>query len=337
MSERQLVEAFQGINLIARSSMEENLDALAGSFRALRSILDEVALRFETSVTSAEIFHCFTHTDILGKAGERCSDCGLALQPRRIPYSFIHARPEQPTVKLSLADQASAKEGQEVRLNLQLQTIDGRPLDEADLWPMHAQKVQFMMVSDGGADFQHFTAARAEKSGCYSASFSPAFAGGYRIHAGITPAATGLPEYPFVSLKVEGNRTAPNTIRSLSMAAESEGLRFSLSVAGNAGNQLHAGMTQALRLQVTDLAGQPVTRLEPVHQAFAHLYGVFTDSGTLLQLHPVGGDILREDVRGGPGFVFKIFSPEPGPLRLFTQVCMGGKNMLVPLTAVVRP
>jgi len=107
-------------------------------------------------------------------------------------------------------------------------------------------------------------------------------------------------------------------------------------VKGSLGAQLQAGQTQALQLHVSDLAGQPVTGLEPLHQAFAHIHGFFTDTGSVLQLHPVGGDILRDDVRGGPALAFKIFSPEAGRLRLFVQVRIEGRVIQAPLTLMVR-
>ena len=118
---------------------------------------------------------------------------------------------------------------------------------------------------------------------------------------------------------------------------EVEGFQFQLSVAGNKGTRLRAGQTQALQLMVKDAAGQPVTRLEPLQQAFAHIDAFYSGSPTLLQLHPTGGDILREDLRGGPGLSFRIYSPEAGWLKLYCRVKIDGKDLTVPFRLQVQP
>jgi hypothetical protein len=86
-----------------------------------------------------------------------------------------------------------------------------------------------------------------------------------------------------------------------------------------------------MRLAVTDASGQPVTRLEPFMQAFAHLTGFYDDGTTVLRLHPVGGDILREDLRGGPWLAFRIYPPKTGFIRFFCQVRVDGRLVTAPL------
>jgi hypothetical protein len=75
-----------------------------------------------------------------------------------------------------------------------------------------------------------------------------------------------------------------------------------------------------LRLHVADPQGQPCTALEPIDRAFAQLTGFFDDGETMIRLHPLGPDILREDLRGGPWLAFKIYPPRAGYLRLFCQI-----------------
>ncbi len=335
LAEPQAVQAFQRMNEIARHSMVDNPGALTSSFQALRTLLDDVSGGLSPEVRSAEIHQCPVHGEVIGKAGDTCGDCRRPLKPRRIPYSFIFARPEKPVVKLVLPRQVSARAGEQVRLEFELLTQEDRPVDETDLWLMHAQAVQVMITDPRYEEFHHLTATKSGE-GRYAVGFVPAHGGDYRVIAGVTPAATGLPEYPFAVLKVEGGVPPPRLTADSAMSVEVAGMRFSLSVKGLLGTHLRAGQIQAVQLHVADLAGQPVTRLEPVHQAFAHLHGFFTHTGSVLQLHPVGGDVLREDVRGGPALTFKIFSPESGPLRLFVQVRMDGRVFLAPITLMVQ-
>ena len=67
------------------------------------------------------------------------------------------------------------------------------------------------------------------------------------------------------------------------------------------------------------------------------MHAFYEGSDTLLQLHPAGGDILRDDLRGGPAFVFKIFSPQPGLLRLYAIIRIDGKFIQAPFNLQVRP
>jgi hypothetical protein len=336
LTETQAVQAFQQVNQIARHSMADNAGALSASFRALRRLLDDVAEGLSPEVRAAEIHACPVHGEVIGREGETCMSCKRPLKARRIPYSFVYARPENPLMKMVIPRPVSARAGEEVRLEFELLNLAGRPVEETDLWLMHGQAVQVMVMGPQLEEFHHLTAT-SRGGGRYGVVFTPAHGGDYRVLAGVTPAETGLPEYPAALLKVEGAAMPARPAEGSAMSVKAEGFRFSLSVKGTRGNQLRAGLTQGLQLQVSDPAGLPVTRLEPVHLAFAHLHGFFCDTGSVLQLHPVGGDILREDLRGGPALVFKIYSPEAGQLRLFVQVRIDGRVIQAPLTLRVQP
>lgn len=336
--ERQSVQAFQIVNLIAQNSLSENIDALPPAFQKLRSTLDDIASGFEPAVVKAELHHCLTHGEVLGKPGEKCPQCQQPLLPRRIPYSFIHARPKQSTVRFSITAASPAEAGKEVTLTAKLQSLDGKAILEDHLWLMHTQRVQFLITGPQLTDFHHITAKAAAQPGEYTIAFTPAYSGAYRIRAGLTPADTGLPEYPAAELIVAGDRAPPPPDpNSSGMLATVSGYRLMLSVTGTKGHMLRAGETQMLQLQVQDAAGRPVDRLEPFLQAFAHLHAFYADSETLLQLHPVGGDVLREDLRGGPSLGFKVFSPEPGSMRLYLQLRIDGKPLLASFQLQVQP
>ena len=109
------------------------------------------------------------------------------------------------------------------------------------------------------------------------------------------------------------------------------GFRFDLSFTGGNGGSPPLGQVSLMRIHVSDASGQPVTRLEPLMQAFAHLTGFYDDGKTVLRLHPLGGDILRADLRGGPWLAFKIRPPQTGFIRFFCQVRIDGHDLTVPL------
>ncbi|MBL9182416.1 MAG: hypothetical protein JNN17_09760 [Verrucomicrobiaceae bacterium] len=335
--ERQSVQAFQLVNLIAQNSLSENIDALPPAFKKLRTTLDDIATGFEPAVVKAELHHCLTHSEILGKPGDKCPQCKQPLLPRRIPYSFIYARPKEPTTQLTITSKTPAEAGKEVTLTAKLQTLDGKPVVENHLWPMHTQRVQFLITGPRLEDFHHLPAKAASTPGDYTITFTPALSGTYRVRAGLTPAGTGIPEYPAADLSVAGNVPGIANHAPPGMSSEVAGYHLKLGVIGSKGLLLRSGQLQGLQLTIKDAAGQPVTRLEPFLQAFAHLNAFYEGSDTLLQLHPTGGDILRDDVRGGPDFTFKMFSPQPGPLRLYALIRIDGKILQAPFTLQVHP
>ena len=59
--------------------------------------------------------------------------------------------------------------------------------------------------------------------------------------------------------------------------------------------------------------------------AFAHVAGFYEDGETMLELHPQGGDVMREDLRSGPSLAFKFYPPKAGRVRLFVEVKVGGR------------
>lgn len=328
MLDEQTAFAFKQVNLIAKEAMAENNAALVSLQKGLRASLEKLATGFEPVVVSGEIYHCIDHTDFISLQPEPdCPQCQKRVQARRIPYSFIHARSDKPTVTLTLDYSAP-------RLTLKLRYQDGSPVLPDDLWLMHTALVQVLAI---GPAYQHVTALPTETPGNYACDFTPQSAGLWRIHAGLTPAQTGLPEYPSAELVIAGEAETEPSNREEIRSVTVDGFHFLLSVAGSRGSGLQAGQLQALHLQVQDAAGQPFAQLEPVQQAFAHIDAFYTESPTLMQLHPTGGDILREELRGGPGLSFRIYSPEPGWLKLFCRVKIGGKVLTTRHQLQVQP
>jgi hypothetical protein len=319
--------AFQFVNLMARESKAENVSALPQLMERLGSTLDALSQGFDAKVVSAELFHCLEHTErVMESDAAPCPQCQKRLFPRRVPYSFIYARPESPhgVVKAEFSDK---------ELKLKLTTKDGKPLLPADLLPMHTELVQVLV---DGPEYRHLVAsAVADAPGEYVCAWDVKTGGLYRVHVGMTPAVTGLPEFAMIE-HTQSGAEAPKPSEGEVMSAKTEGLEFLVSVAGNKGNQLRAGQTQALHLRVQDASGGPVTTLEPLQQAFAHIDAFYEKSTTLLQWHPAGGDILREDLRGGPSLAFTVYSPEPGFLKAYLRVKVDGKVMMVPFRMEVR-
>jgi hypothetical protein len=180
-------------------------------------------------------------------------------------------------------------------------------------------------------DFHVLTPTTSTADG-FNVSFTPGAPGPYRAWAEVVPEQTAIPEHPSADLGGEFkamDRSRHDFIETLSTTAD--GLHFQLTFTGRNGGFPPSRQVSVMRLQVTDETGQPVTRLEPLMNAFAHLTGIYADGKTILRLHPVGGDILRDDLRGGPSLTFKIYPPRTGFVRLFCQVRVDGRIITAPL------
>lgn len=338
--EGQTAQAFRLVNIITQNSMVENIDAMPRVFDNLKQVLTDLAKGFDPAIVQGEVYHCLTHPDALAfKSGEKCPQCQQLLVPRRIPYSFIHARADRPSVNLTFEVDEPPESGQNAKVDFQLHHPDGTPVLDSELWPVHGQKAQVIVTGPNRADFQQFTPTTGAEPGHYFFYFRPELSGIYRIRIALTPFTTGLPEFPSADLEVtnDSEDKAPPPSDSETRRATKDGMQFNLAVMGTKGRQLRAGELQMLRLQVQKATGQPVQYLEPFLNAFAHITGFYADTDTILQLHPVGGDILLPNVHGGPALDFKIYSPKAGMLHLHCQVRVRGKIVTVPFKLRVTP
>ncbi len=318
-------KAFRAVNTTAKEGMADNLDGAAAAFQQLKLALGELARGFDPAVVEQEIHHCVAHPDVISTSpGKVCEVCRQPFVVRRIPYSFVYVRQDKPTVRLTLRPDSPLAAGKVCRVVARLETLEGQPVRPADLWVTHARHVHMLVVGPGLADFHDLEPAPTGQDGEYEFSFTPAFGGGYRFRAGVVPAVTGLLEHPVADLACEGPE-APPPAGEETFSTTADGYRFSIALGTGRMGSPKAERLEMLRVHVADAEGRPVTRLEPDRGAFAHFTGFYSDGKTVVQLHPVGGDILREDLRGGPFLSFKFHPPHPGFMRLYCQVKVDGK------------
>lgn len=185
-------------------------------------------------------------------------------------------------------------------------------------------------------DYHHEHPVPTETRGEYEFTFTPQKSSPYRIWADIVPEATGVQELPFADLPSAGEPgpLADTATRYTSSAA---GYQFTLALANGNDVPLKAQQARGMTINVTDSTGKPVTQLEPVMNAFAHLVGFHADYQTVVHLHPSGGDVLNDTLRGGPSLGFIFFPPKAGFIRLYCQVKINGKMLFAPFNVNVDP
>ena len=323
------------INDLAIAGAAKDRAAATKAFESLRAVIAKMAAQFDPKIVATEISLCPMHPECVApNATTPCEKCGMAMVKRRIPYSFIYVPPGEPTMVLQTTASGPLEVGKKADVKVRIQRRDGAPVLIKDLMVMHTQPIHLLIVDPSLTDYHHEHPIPTGVPGEYAFSFTPAKSSSYRIWADLVPADSGVQEYPAVELPGTG---APGPIGEMSGKFEALAGGFSFRLTFENGALPRAKQVRVMHLEIADAAGKPVRQLEPVMNAFAHLVGFYEDYRTVVHLHPEGGDVTRDDVRGGPLLSFKFYPPRPGFLRLFCQVVVDGKTIFAPFNVNVAP
>ena len=331
----QSVRGLGLINAIAITSAAKDRAALDQAFDGLRAVLQKMATQFDPKIVATEISLCPMHPECVApNATTPCEKCGMAMVKRRIPYSFIYVPPGEPTMVLTASAGRPLEAEKKADVKVQIKRRDGSPVLIKDLLVMHTQPIHLLVVDPSLTDYHHEHPVPTATPGEYAFSFTPTKNAPYRIWADVVPADSGVQEYPAVELAGTG---AADSIGDMSGRFDTlaGGLRFRLTFENGA--LPRAKQVRIMQIEVSDAAGKPVRKLEPVMNAFCHLVGFYEDYRTVVHLHPEGGDILRDDLRGGPVMGFKFYPPRAGFIRVFCQVVVDGKTIFAPFNVNVAP
>ena len=231
--------------------------------------------------------------------------------------------------KLELTPQSKIEKGKEITVIAKLTDAEtGKPLSYASLKTVHTEKFHLLVVDPSLSDYHHIHPQPTQKPGIYQFSFTPHLANGYRAWADITPkkgehhyvlAHLGTPEYASID-------------KTISHKATAGGNHYALSF-----DQAPAvGQASMGEITITDAAGAPVTSLEPVMGAFAHIVGFYDDAKSVVHIHPMGDEPTKATDRGGPTLSFHLEPAKAGFIKLFAQVKINGKEQFVPFGVQVR-
>ena len=331
------VQASVAVASLAQASVAGDRATAHDTFGSLRAILEKLAAGYDPGVVAADIFYCPMHPDALSlNPAARCPKCGMPLLPRRIPYSFVYVPPGEPTVRLTVNASGSPVAGREMRVIVRLNRRDGSPVVPADLMVTHTQPIHLLIVDPALEDYHHEHPTPTGTPGEYAFSFTLARSTAYRIFADIVPANTGVQEYPFTDL-LGAEASGPPVHGASTYTSTAGGFDFRLSFEQTDGSPPRAGQARAMRIDISGPGGTPMTALEPVMGAFAHLVGFYADRSTVIHLHPAGAEVSDAGARGGPTLDFKLYPPKPGFVRLFCQVQVNGHMIFAPFNVNIAP
>lgn len=319
-------EAEDEARLIYRTAEDRDAYRTPRELVTYDKMLATIGTEYPSEVREAQVYGCPMCRGVRELDPKKpCFKCGMALVPRVIPASSLYEAEGKPSVLVTPLFDAPIQQGIEAAGKVRLtRKKDQQPVTPADLLIVHTERIHLLIVDESLRDYHHEHPRPTEVPGEYAFHFTPQKPGPYRIFADIVPALSNVQEYaPCDVASATGGgpvQKGPDT-----NVAEVDGLHFALTWDPSA---LPLKVKQPARatVTVTDAAGQPFTKLEPVMGTYAHVVAFHENRRTVLHIHPLGTAPQRPQDRGGPSFTFQVYAPAPGYYRLYAQVQVEGQS-----------
>ena len=316
-----------------QSGSEAELEKVRSALTKMQNLFSKEVLSSARAL--ADRFRCPMHPEVIGKKNALCPKCGMPLDTlvRLSPVVLPEGATPEKIMKASVETDEPLQVGVKAEARLYLTTIYGQPVLPTDLREVHTQKIHLLIVDHSLSDYHHEHPVPGKTSGEYTFSFIPKKPGPYRVWADVQPYLTGIQE--FAAAEITARTTGEElTDTKESLTASVDGFRYSLTFEAH---PIKAGESVTGKLRITQVDGTPVSKLEPIMGAFAHLVAFHSNAKTVLHIHPKGARPLTCEDRGGPELEFQFYSPKPGFFRLFSQTQVAGEQEFAPFGLVVQP
>lgn len=322
----QLSELHYVSDLKKQDRAEKQLLLVLQGFGRIKSFFPGETIRAASE--AAEKYVCPLHPEVAGRRTSSCQKCGRELEQQ---VRLIAGRTNGPYCSMQTAQAAiqpnqPLKLGQETSASLFLKRLDGQPIYPTDLIETHTKRVHLLLIDSSLTDFHHEHPTPTGTPGEYAFRFTPRKPGSYLAWADIRPTPMGLQEYAATTITSQASGE-PFKDRAVKTRAMVDGLVFELYLDQPA---LLAARPINGRLRISTADGAGFGQLEPFMAAFAHLVGFHEDMRNVLHFHPKSRPVLNEKARGGPELEFILYAPQPGFVRLFAQVQVGGVSKFAP-------
>lgn len=211
------------------------------------------------------------------------------------------------------------------------QIKDGTPLTLDQLKEVHTEKVHLLIINDTLDDYSHLHPVALTEPGLYQFEWTPKKDGNYRIWADLFPLSSNTQEYAIADLTQVKTASQPIN-KTTQMESTVNDYHFRLAFENP---QLVVGKAVMGSVMVTDPKGNPVTWLEPIMGAYAHIVGFSEDWKSVVHIHPMGVEPKTATDKGGPMLHFHLQPEKAGFVKLFVQVRINGKEMIAPFAFTV--
>ena len=124
------VQAATTLDSLVQMCMAGDRTSVGPALTKLHAALDALAVGMDPRIVNADIFLCPMHPEVVSVDGlALCPKCGMALIPRRIPYSFVYvAPPGEPSMRLTAECDAPPTAGRPTFVKVRLTMRDGSPV-----------------------------------------------------------------------------------------------------------------------------------------------------------------------------------------------------------------
>ncbi|AQS71017.1 hypothetical protein [Streptomyces pactum] len=182
--------------------------------------------------------------------------------------------------------------------------------------PEHDKELHLILASHDLVTYRHLHPTRAA-DGTWSTPVDLPRAGGYRVFADFTPAATNAENLTLGADLAAAGRYEPASLPAPGGTARTDGYQVEL------GGTLRPGKASELKLKVLR-DGEPVNDLQPYLGAYGHLVALRSGDLAYLHVHP-NGEPGDGTTRPGPEISFTATAPSDGTYRLFLDFRHQGK------------
>ncbi len=241
---------------------------------------------------------------------------------KHIPILHTH-RQEEITVSITPDQPTSAGVPCEATITLH-DAKTGLPISADQLAITHTKKLHLLVVDQSLKDYHHIHPTPAEQPGSYRFTFTPKTANSYSAWADFTLNNDRKSHQIKTTIQSSMRRNIKPSIRRNS-SAEVANMRFDWS-----GAPLQKNTPSIVEVNISDTAGKPVSDLEPVMGAYAHLVGFSADGKSLIHCHPLGSEPKTPQDRGGPNLRFHVEAENDGPIQFYLQIRRNGEDIYVP-------
>jgi hypothetical protein len=288
-----------------------------------------------TARNMAERYMCPMHPREIGNRTNTCTKCSMELDQRVRLWPFPQSanRLLKPTISMWARVGEPLSVGRPANVSLLLQKDGGAPVTYTDLIETHTQRIHLLIVDASLEDYHHEHPRPDSVAGVYSFSFTPRKPGSYRIFADLRPGPSGIQEYVIADLPAVAGGL-PLTNRAVIHKTTVDGLHYEVKFDDS---EIRVGYPAMAKLRITNHDGTGFNKLEPVMATFAHIVGFNEDGKTVLHMHPKGKPVTNAHERGGPELEFQIYALQPGFVRLYAQVQIGGVSKFAPFGINVVP
>jgi hypothetical protein len=241
-----------------------------------------------------------------------------------------HAEPAKPGGQpaTSVESQGAFGSAAPVTVTLHYRDGAGAGIGPEQLQTVHEQKLHVLIVDPSLSDYSHVHPMPMGTNGDWQFSFTPKHDRPYHLWLDATPVG-GKQGYTMLTVNEAAARVPVH--KRLAMRAQAGELAATLSFDAPP----RAGAMAAGRIELRR-GGKPMTALEPVMGAYAHIVGIGEDWQSIAHVHPMGPEPHSPGDRGGPTLRFHLEPAQPGYLALHLQVRVDGQDVYLPFGIEVQ-